>query len=60
MPDIICIADTATYTVDKEICVAPHIHEELLDMFEGIDPDGGATAQKQGANHPRRRGATPR
>lgn len=54
MPDIICIADTATYVSHKSVCVGPFADIDCKELFKELDKDGGITAEyiEYGTNIP--------
>lgn len=41
MLDIICIADIATYTLTKTVCVGPHTSEDVKRLFQDYDVEEG-------------------
>ena len=43
LPDVLCIADTATYIVTKSAYIGPYANAEGKGMFEAIDKYGGVT-----------------
>lgn len=43
MPDVICIADTCTFNLEKDIVIGPFASDELSEEFGHFDKDGGVT-----------------